>query len=234
MRAVWKVWIPVWLMACAAMGAEITLPTVRDAKISFHRSEKDFNYGKSHHLRTRGIQTGSGEVVLLDFDRDQLKAFADRHRTKQLAGTLSIFVRSVQGDSAKVEICTLDSAVDWNEGDKNGAQAEEGESCFTAARFGGEPWKTVKGKDVANLRDLLYDKQADSILTKKNSGSLEIKKDLIGQEVTFELDPAIVKHLASDKKCRGLVLFNRSAKTKVGFFSMDQHGKASGLTVVTK
>jgi hypothetical protein len=133
-----------------------------------------------------------------------------------------------------VEVCALDSAVDWNEGDKNGAQAAEGESCFTAAQFGVKQWQTAAGKDVNDIGALLYDKAIDEILTKLNSKSLEISRDHAGQPVTFELDEEVVKHLAASETCRGLVLFHRDRSSKVGFFSMDQHGKGSSLTVTAK
>lgn len=208
----------------------LTLPATRDTRMTHHSSELDNNSGKSNRLRVTSITKKSSEFVLLDFDRAALKAFLDQYAGQDFEGKLSLVVREVQGGAAKVEVCALDSAVDWNEGDNDLKKAAPGEATAIEAQTGKTKWKTASGEEVEKFRDLIV--KDDAVVALVNSKG--VTADNGSGEIEIPLDDAFLRHLATDPNCRGIVLFHREPNSKVDFFSRDQHGKSPKLVVSTK
>jgi hypothetical protein len=228
---VWMVIALVMVGTSVAFAAQVNLPAVRDAKIACHRQEVGFNFGKANRLQIREAKYGSGEMVIVDFDRDTLRGFLKRNEDKELSGKLTLFVSAV-GAPAKVEVCTLISGNDWGEGNKMHDKADKGECSHNEAKTGEAKWANAEGKDVANFRDLFYDKEKDEVLTTLNSKSVEVTKKT--QQCTIEIDAEVLKELANNENCRGLIIFTRTPKSKVAFFSRDQNKKSPSLTVTAK
>ncbi len=208
----------------------LILDVTRDARITCRPSEATLNSGKSERLRTRSILKSSAEIVILDFDGDKLKAFLEKRPDRKIQGQLILQVREVQGGPAKVEVASLESSVDWGEGDKSQKAAAKGESCYLAAQKDVEPWTTPAGKKVANLKELFYDSDKKAVTALLNSKSVEVSKDQ--KAVVIELDEKLVRRLGSDVFCRGLLLFNRHADAKVDFYSRERKDMAAKLVVV--
>lgn len=216
--------------AGAAAAEELALPATRDARIMGHRTEVKYNGGTSSRLRAVSVTKSSAEFVIMDFDRAALKAFVDRHKGKALTGKLVVFLREVQRDTAKVEVASLDSATDWNEGERSQQAAEKGECCAAAAQLDVKEWTRPDGTKVNTFRDLIYDAAAKKIRTVLNSKSVEVKAGQTGT-IEIELDEKLLRHIATNDKCRGIFLFHRSSRAQVDFFSREQNRKVPRLTV---
>jgi len=216
----------------AAAGKGMTLDPTKDARVFGYPSENNRNGGGGTRLRTSGIQRGSGEISLIDFDHAALKAFVEKNAGKEIAAKLVLQVMQVQEGPGKVEVAALDSGSDWTEGKKTQTPADKGEVTFLAAQHDTKGWTTTDGKPVKDLRELLYDKKADKVLTMLNSKSAEVSdKD---KTVTIELDAKLIEHMASDPNNRGLVLFNRSPLAKVDFSSREKSGSGPKLELAVK
>ena len=208
----------------------LSLPATRDARMTHHPSEIDNNSGRSNRLRVTSILKKSSEFVIIDFDRAALKAFVDKYAGQDFEGKLVLVVREVQGGAAKVEVCALDSAVDWNEGETDLSKAQKGEASALEAQTGTTKWKTPDGQEVEKFKDLIY--KDDAVVPLVNSKSVNAENG--SGEVAIPLDDAFIRHLGMDPNCRGLVLFHREQNSKVDFFSRDQNGKVPKLEVSTK
>ncbi len=211
---------------------EITLQGVRDAKFGSHSSQVNQNFGTANRLRTKGIQAGHCEIVVIDFDRTELRRFVAARRGRKLSGELELHVWQVQEGPGDIHVATLQTASEWEEGEKRGEQAEEGESCYNWARYEVERWKTQDGEEVDNLRDLFYDRDNDKVKTVENSHSPTVSDD--DRTVTIKLDEVMIKHLALNENCRGLILFNRIPEARIDFYSRRQADRRYSLKVVAE
>jgi hypothetical protein len=221
---------------CAAADAgpanALTLPAVKDVRVTFYPSEAEFNGGISPRLRTSNIKINAGEAILMDFDRKELAGFLDKNKDKRFAAKLVLVSRGLHhGSTAKIEAAALDTASDWNEGDKSQTKAAKGEACFVAAQFETKPWTNAEGKEVANLRELLYDAKTDSIKTVLNSNTLTVKAGDAEKPVALELDAKFVEHLARAAECKGLVVFNRDRNMLADFYSREHDSNAAKLVL---
>jgi hypothetical protein len=121
---------------------------------------------------------------------------------------LNLNIREVvAGQSGTLQIAALDTASDWTKGEKNQAKADKGECCAKAAQFGVKPWTTADGKEVGTLRDVFWDSGTDKAKTLVNENTLTINASDKGKTLSVVLDPKFVQHLATDAKCKGIVLF---------------------------
>jgi hypothetical protein len=195
--------------AAGAGNVVDTLESQKDARVMFHQSEEELNGGGSPRLRASNIDGAGAECGIVDFDRAALKASLERNKGKAVTVTLNLNVREVvAGQSGTLQIAALDSASDWNVGDKNQAKADKGEVCAKAAQFGVKAWTTADGKEVATLRDVFWDSGASKPKTMVNENTLAISAADKGKTLSVVLDPKFVQHLATDPKCKGIVLFN--------------------------
>ncbi|MFW6158831.1 MAG: hypothetical protein ACOC8E_05680 [Planctomycetota bacterium] len=211
---------------------KVTLECTRDARFSEHSTEANNNFGRSNRLRVMRIYNGHSELVLLDFDRDKLKQFVSPRRGRELSGELVLYVRQVQNGPGELHAATLQTASQWAEGNLLNKKAKKGDCCWTWARYQVERWKTADGKEVDNLRAVFYDVKNDKVTTVANSATVEVKS---GQNtVKLELDDKVVRDLALNDKCKGLVLWHRHPQAKLDFFSRLQSRKNPRLVVVAK
>src|SRR5881628_521183 len=99
---------------------ELSLPPVKDVRITFYPAESEFNGGASPRLRTSNIKLNAGEAIIMDFDRAAIAAFLEKNKEKRVAAKLVMISRGLHhGSTAKIEAAALDTASDWNEGDKS-------------------------------------------------------------------------------------------------------------------
>ncbi len=218
----------------APMGqpGEITLQGVRDAKFGSHSIQLTQNFGAANRLRTKGIQAGHCEIVLIDFDRSELRRFVEARRGRKLSGELEMHVYEIDRPQADIHVATLQTASEWEEGQTSFDQAQRGESCYTWARYQVERWKTQDGAEVENLRDLFYDLNADEVKTIENSHSPTVRDG--DRTVTIQLDEKVIKDLALNENCRGLILFNRHPEARLDFYSRRQANRRYSLKVVAE
>lgn len=218
--------------ADASRANALSLPAVKDVRVTFYPAESEFNGGTSPRLRTSNLKLNAGEAILMDFDRKALADFLDKNKDKRVAAKLVLVSRGLHhGSTAKIEAAALDTSSDWNEGDKSQTKASKGEACFVAAQFETKPWTTAEGKEVPNLRDLLYDAKADTIKTVLNSNTLTVKESDAEKPVALELDAKFVEHLARAAECKGLVVFNRDRNMLADFYSREQDNNAAKLVL---
>ena len=223
----------VLMMASSAAAATLTLQATKDARILGHRSEVNQNCGKSARLRTVGITRGSAEFVIMDFDRASLKEFLEKNKGKAVSGKLMLNVRQVQGaEKVKVEVATIDCAVDWVEGTGTQTKAKKGESCALAAQFEVKKWAKPDGTEVARFKAMVYD--GNEVTTVLNSKGVEVKPADAKKYVEIELDEKLIKHLGTDANCRGLFLFHRDKRAKADIYSREQNRRAPKLVVTAK
>ena len=219
----------------AGPSNELSLPPTKDVRVTFHPTEADFNGGTSPRLRTSNIKLTAGEAIIMDFDRAGIAAFLDKSKDKRIAARLILVSRGLHhGSTAKVEAAALDTASDWSEGDKSQAKAAKGEATFVAAQYETKPWTTADGKEVANLRELFYDSNADTIKTLLNANTLTVQASDAEKPVVLELDAKFVEHLAKAANCKGLIVFNRDRAMLADFYSRehDRNGPKLVLAVV--
>jgi hypothetical protein len=190
-------------------GTEVaSLESQRDARVMFHSSEEELNGGASPRLRASNIDGAGAECGIVDFDRAALKAALDQNKGKTVVVKLNLNVREVvAGQSGTLQIAALDVGSDWNKGEKNQAKADKGEVCAKAARFGEKAWSTADGKEVGTLRDVFWDSSVSKAKTMVNENTLTINAADKGKTISVVLDPKFVAHLATDAKCKGIVLF---------------------------
>ena len=168
----------------------------------------------------------------MDFDRAAVAAFLEKNKDKPIAAKLVLVSRGLHhGSTAKVETAALDTSSDWIEGDKSQTKASKGEATFVAAQFETKPWTTADGKDVANLRDLFYDEDADTIKTMQNANTLTVKDSDAEKPVVLELDAKFVEHLAKAAACKGLIVFNRDRNMLADFYSREHDANAPKLVL---
>ena len=211
---------------------ELALPATKDVRVTGHPDEAEFNGGASPRLRTSNIKQNAAEVSLLDFDRAALAAFLEKNKDKTVSAKLVLVSRGLHhGSSAKVELAALDTDSDWIEGDKNAAKAAKGEPAFVAAQFETKPWTSADGKELANLRELFYDTATDTVKTPLNANALTVKETEEDKAVSLSLDAKFLTHLATDARCKGLILFNRDRTMLADFYSREQDGKGPKLVV---
>jgi len=227
------VFLFVLLMSATAVAATLNLPATKDARILGHRSEVNQNCGKSSRLRMVGITRGSAEFVIVDFNRAQLKEFLEQQKDKAVSGKLMINVREVKaGEKIKVEVATIDCAVDWVEGTGVQAKAKKGESCALAAQFETKKWAKPDGTEVARFKEMVYD--GNEVTTVLNSKGVEVRPADARKYVEIELDEKLIKHLGTDANCRGLFLLIRDKKAKVDLYSREQNRRGPKLVVTAK
>lgn len=211
---------------------KVTVECTRDAKFSGHSSEVNYNYGRANRLRVMRIHNGHTELVVLDFDRGKLKQFVSARSGRELSGELVLYVREVQNGPGELHAATLQTASEWKEGNTLGGAATKGDCCYAWARYQVERWKTADGKEVDGLRGVFYDVKNDKVTTVANSKTVEVKS---GQNaVKLELDDKVVRDLALNDKCKGLVLWHRHSQAKLDFFSRRQSRKNPRLVVIAK
>ena len=193
----------------AGEGTEVaSLDSQKDARVMFHSSEEELNGGLSPRLRASNIDGAGAECGIVDFDRAALKAALDQNKGKTVVVKLNLNIREVvAGQSGTLQIAALDTASDWTKGEKNQAKADKGECCAKAAQFGVKPWTTADGKEVGTLRDVFWDSGTDKAKTLVNENTLTINASDKGKTLSVVLDPKFVQHLATDAKCKGIVLF---------------------------
>ncbi len=209
------------------LGEKVTLKPTKDARITGYPSEAHLNSGGATRLRARDISDAAVEMFIMDFDHALVKAFLDQKKGKKIEAKLVLQYREHGG--GKLEVATLDSSVDWGEGKSSQGPASKGDCSYVAARTGVKAWTTVDGKEVANLRDLIYDRSANKIKTLLSSKGVQVEPGV--QTVTVPLDMEVVKHLATDPNCRGLVFFTRSP-VKIDVYSAEQSGREPKLMLV--
>jgi hypothetical protein len=223
------------VVGSAAFGEDLTLKPTKDARILGHEQERDQNGGQSTRLRAVGIARDSAEFPIMDFDHAAVKAYLDQNKDKKFKAKLVLPLREVQGlpeTPVKLEVATLDSAVDWNEGQGNQKKAEKGECCALAAQFGEKKWTTVSGKEVEQFKDLVWD--GEKVTTVLNGKGVDIGKDDGTKTVEIELDDVVLKHLATNPNCRGLFLFHRDKGARIDIFSREQAQKCATLVVTAE
>jgi len=211
---------------------ELSLPPAKDVRITFYPAESEFNGGASPRLRTSNIKLNAGEAIIMDFDRAAIAAFLDKNKDKRVAAKLVMVSRGLHhGSTAKIEAAALDTASDWNEGDKTQTKASKGEATFVAAQFETKAWTTADGKEVPNLRDLFFDSASDTIKTLLNGPTLTVKAADTEKPVALELDATFVEHLARSANCRGLIVFNRDRNMLADFYSREQDNNGPKLVL---
>ncbi|MFW5870877.1 MAG: hypothetical protein ACOC6C_05725 [Verrucomicrobiota bacterium] len=208
---------------------KITLEATRDTRFTHHSSEVNRNSGKSNRLRTRGIERGSAELVVVDFDRAKLKGFVKKYEGQSFSGKLKLHVRQVQNGSAEVKVCALETASEWNEGSGVLDKAKPGEATVLEAKTGQEKWVTPEGKEVKEFKDLIY--RDGEIIVKDNEHGVNVSDS---GPVEIQLDEEFIRHYATSPNVKGLVLYHWDNDAKIDFFSRDQYGKAQQLVVETK
>jgi hypothetical protein len=226
--------VVVALLASVGVAQELSLEPTKDAQIFGHSKERKLNGGKSSRLRTKAIQNNHSELCLLAFDQDALQDFVKKMEGKKLTATLSLVVRQVKGKEVKVEVATVEAAHDWTEGEQKQKPAQKGDVCYNAAQLDVHPWATADGTEVANLEALIYDPDADKILTTLNENALVVKAADKNKRVKIQLSEAVLNQLAAGKMCRGLVLFTRAPKNAAHFYSREQSRKEPKLVVVAE
>jgi len=214
------------------LGNEVTLKPVKDARITCHPSEARFNSGGATRLRARGIQTGAAELIIMDFDRAVIGAFLEQKAGMKIEAKLVLQVREVQNGPGKLEMAALDSAVDWGEGKGVQEPAQKGDCAFLAAQTGVKPWTTAAGKEVANLRDLFYDASTRKVTTLLNGHSADVAAGM--KTVSLVLDGTFLKHLATDKNARGVVLFTRHPSAKLDVYGRAQSRREARLVLTAQ
>jgi len=221
----------------SAAGPALTLPAAKDVRVTFHPTEAAFNGGASPRLRTSNIKINAGEAIIMAFDRAAIANFLEQHKDRRVTAKLILVSRGLRhGSSAKIEAAALDTAADWNEGDKSQAQAAKGEAAFVAAQYETKAWTTADGKEVANLRELFYDRETDALKTLLNAHSVTVKAADAEKPVTLELDAKFLAHLAAAPACKGLIVFNRDRTMLADFYSRehDRHGPKLVLNAAEK
>ncbi len=208
---------------------QITLEATRDTRFTHHSSEVNRNSGKSNRLRARGIERGSAELVVIDFDRPKLKSFVKKYEGQSFSGKLKLHVRQVQNGSAEIKVCALETGSEWNEGSGVLDKAKPGEATALEAQAGREKWVTPEGKEVKEIKDLIY--RDGEIIVKKNEHGLNVSD---AGPVEIKLDEEFIRHYATSPEVKGMVLYHWDNDSKVDFFSRDQYGKAPELVVETK
>ncbi len=207
----------------------ITLEAARDTRLTHHSQELNLNSGKSNRLRARGIERGSAELVVIDFDRSKLKRFVEKYEGQSFSGKLMLHVRQVQDGSAEVKVCALETASQWNEGSGVLDKAKPGEATALEAQAGRKKWVTPKGKEVKEFKDLVY--RNGEIIATKNEHGVKISGS---GPVAITLDGDFIRHYATSPNVKGMVLYHWDNDAKVDFFSRDQYDKAPELVVKTK
>lgn len=221
----------------AAAGPELALPASKDVRVTFHSTEAEFNGGASPRLRTSNIKINAGEAIIMAFDRAAIANFLEQHKDRRVTAKLILVSRGLRhGSSAKIEAAALDTASDWNEGDKSQAKAAKGEAAFVAAQYETKAWTTADGKEVANLRELFYDRETDALKTLLNAHAVTVKAADAEKPVTLELDVKFIAHLAGAPACKGLIVFNRDRTMLADFYSRehDRHGPRLVLSAAEK
>jgi hypothetical protein len=235
MRRIVMLTAMVMLLTVVAGAEELTLQATKDARIFGHSSERSLNGGTCSRLRARQLKAGGAELVLMDFDRKAVREFVIKNKGKKFKAELKIYVRQVQGaDKAEVEVAALDAKFDWTEGTKNQKAAEEGEATYLAAQHELKPWATAKGKKAGHVKALFYDRTKDKVLTVLNKKTLDVTPDDKGNEVSVEIDNALLKHLLSSKACRGIVIFTRTPGAIADFYSREQNNKRPSLVITAE
>lgn len=215
----------------AGNGKGLQLVAVKNGRILFHASESDFNGGGVHRLRASGLALDSADVAIIDFDRTALKTFLDKNKGKQVSAAMELSIRDLDKDQpGKLELAALDTGSDWIQGDKEAQQAGKGEPCNSAAAFGVKSWTTPDGKNVDNLRTLLF----GTSKTLMNSAGVNVTSADKQKTVSIPLDAKFLEHLATDAACKGVVVFTRGNNARVSFSSRDKEGKEPRLVVTVK
>lgn len=215
-------------------GAEsLTLHPTRDTAVSGHPREAEYNNGRGTRLRTAALQGDDSGFVLIDFDREALADFIERHG-EDVSAKLVLHVRQVQGGPATIEVGALDSSADWNEGRGAFGPAQEGEATARMAQHGLESWATPDGREVDTFRDLFYDPTTGEINMVLNRSTIEVEEADRLEAVEIVLDPELLAHMANSEHCRGLILFHRTEGAKADFFSREQRGREPKLVVTAE
>jgi exo-rhamnogalacturonan lyase-like protein len=186
-------------------GKTAVFQAYRDARISCHPSEETQNSGRATRLRIKNANSKSGELSILDFNTDAMKAFLNKHKGKGIKATLVLKTLQLQYLPATLQVTGLVSASDWREGDGVGSAAKPGQCNFKWAQHGKLRWKTADGKDAADIRALFYDKPGKKPTVKINAATVEIKAGI--KTVEVPIDEWLIKDLAENPNNRGLVLF---------------------------
>ncbi|MGC8667450.1 MAG: hypothetical protein ACP5VE_04955 [Chthonomonadales bacterium] len=115
------------LLAAAAGADEVRLKCVADTNLSAYPTEVELNYGRSTHLRLKGVEM----LALLRFDLGPVKGMHIRRAT--------LFLRYAGADRKLRVLGFSTVAVPWQEGTGAG-ERKEGECCFKARALGKEDW----------------------------------------------------------------------------------------------
>jgi len=186
-------------------GKTAVFQAYRDARITCHPTEETMNSGSSTRLRIKNVNSKSGELSILDFNTDAMKAFLDKHKGKAVKATLVLQTMELQYLPATLQVTGLVSATDWREGDGVMSPPKPGQCSYKWAQHDKLKWKKADGTEVADVRALFYDKPGMKPLVKVNSGVVEIKAGM--KTVEVPIDEWLVKDLAENPNNRGLVLF---------------------------
>ena len=186
-------------------GKTAIFKTYRDARITCHPSEETLNSGRSTRLRVKNVNSKSGELSILDFNTDAMKAFLDKHKGKTVKATLVLQTMQLQHLPATVQVAPLVSASDWREGDGVMSAAKPGQCSYKWAQHDKLRWKKADGTEAADIRALFYDRPGQKPLGKVNSAKAEIKTQV--KTVEVPIDAWLVRDLAENPNNRGLVLF---------------------------
>lgn len=187
----------------------ITLPCIADTNLSSYEHEARFNYGRSTHLRLKGIQM----MALFRFDTDRVR------RARVLSAELRLRYAGSDRMLRTVGVSTI--TVPWEEGDGVGEE-KPGRACFAQRRLGQVAW----APDATDFAEIIF--RQPGLWTYKYVSSGGDAPDWLRIEVPPEIVEAMAAGLAT-----GIVVTDEKGQTAANndVFSREQTASSPSLVV---